>query len=262
MGSNESTSSSDLNNNKTYICTGCTQALHSCFYLQPLGLNWFAQITTSLVRWICLLGTSSSVKDKLDMKPAASVSSQIQYNFATVVSYSENYLPIHLRHLTTPRSSSKKQGNPELWLTLSNDPSVQKQSLLCSPRATQHCISTLHTDPLVVSLQSCTHMVLQQDPAHCRRQTGPLTSPSSRFRNNTEPKVTLRISALRQEPDTGPQLFPCHSLFHSTVLLFANINERLVVLFPKITLSRSLVPGRTESAVFFLGCAFYFWRES
>ena len=41
MGSQKSWTLSDLNNNKMYICTGCIQAFHSYFYLQPLGLNWF-----------------------------------------------------------------------------------------------------------------------------------------------------------------------------------------------------------------------------
>ena len=112
--------------------------------------------------------------------------------------------------------------------------------------------SHLVNDPLYL-YRVCTHMVSAgPSPLQEADRTIDIAS-SSRFRNNTEPKVTLRISALRQEPDTGPRLFPCHSHFTPTVLLFANINERLQYLSNYL---QSLFLVGHESAVFFLGLCF------
>ena len=84
--------------------------------------------------------------------------------------------------------------------------------------------SHLVNDPLY--LYESAHTWSQRAPAHNRRQAGPLTSPPVPDSETTEPKVTLQISALRQEPDTGTRLFPCQFHFTPTVLLFANVNKR------------------------------------
>ena len=134
----------------------------------------------------------------------------------------------------------KKRGNTELWLTLSNYPSIQKQSLLAStePLSTASYL----VNDLLYLYRVCTHMVSAgPSPLQEAGRTIDITS-SSRFRNNTEPKVILRISALRQEPDTGTWLFPRHFHFTPTVLLFASINERLQYLSK---LPAESVPGRT-----------------